>query len=326
MIIEKFAPVLIPTLNRYDHLRRCLDSLAQNTHADKTHLYIALDAPSKEEHWEGYNKIVEYIKEIKGFKEITVIKRDTNFGAIKNIYGSVNELFEKYDEIIFSEDDNFFSPNFLDYTNKGLQLFKDRKDILAVCGYNYLIDVPKKYPHNFYIGKACPFWGVGLWKEKYENIELSVNSVGEFLKNYKNVLKVINSANHLLPLLFDIVEKNHIAGDVIFTMNLIKNNMFCVLPIISKVRNYGNDGTGVHCTIDRENILINQNIDDANFFDFSNSAKIIYNKELANRLFKKARISNARVFERIMLFLTRNTAPNRYYVRLKKSIKTFLKK
>ena len=44
-----YTPILIPTLNRYNHLKRCVESLAKCTHADKTDLYIALDYPLKEE-------------------------------------------------------------------------------------------------------------------------------------------------------------------------------------------------------------------------------------------------------------------------------------
>ena len=37
--MNNFAPVLIPTLCRYDHLKRCIESLSACTHAEKTDLY-----------------------------------------------------------------------------------------------------------------------------------------------------------------------------------------------------------------------------------------------------------------------------------------------
>jgi len=58
MKITKFAPVLITTMNRYKHLKRCLDSLSKNIHASKTQLYIALDAPASEGHKKGYADII----------------------------------------------------------------------------------------------------------------------------------------------------------------------------------------------------------------------------------------------------------------------------
>lgn len=43
--ITHYAPVIIPTLNRYVHLKRCVDSLAKCTHAPDTELIIGLDYP-----------------------------------------------------------------------------------------------------------------------------------------------------------------------------------------------------------------------------------------------------------------------------------------
>ena len=51
------VPVMIVTLCRYEHLVRCIDSLRRNKLAVETELYIGLDYPLKQEHWEGYNKI-----------------------------------------------------------------------------------------------------------------------------------------------------------------------------------------------------------------------------------------------------------------------------
>lgn len=44
----KYYPVLIPTLNRFQHFKECVESLAVCTHADKTELLIGLDySPDK---------------------------------------------------------------------------------------------------------------------------------------------------------------------------------------------------------------------------------------------------------------------------------------
>ena len=92
MEITQFAPVLIPTLNRYEHFKRCVESLAHCTHADKTDLFIALDYPLKDSHWKGYKKIKQYLSEISGFKTITIIERERNFGAIDNFISAQKYL------------------------------------------------------------------------------------------------------------------------------------------------------------------------------------------------------------------------------------------
>lgn len=54
-----YAPVLIPTLCRSDHFIRCLESLKKNTWAKYTEVYIAVDYPAKESHWDGYSSLLD---------------------------------------------------------------------------------------------------------------------------------------------------------------------------------------------------------------------------------------------------------------------------
>jgi hypothetical protein len=115
------------------------------------------------------------------------------------------------------------------------------------------------------------------------------------------------------------VNKNIVAGDTIFSMNMVKNNMYCVLPTISKVRNYGHDGTGVHSGLSKKDIFLNQAIDNAKYFDFSGlENKVFVDKELTYNVNKFLKPTNFEVFKRGLLFLTRNTNLHEYYKRLKR--------
>lgn len=49
-----YSPVIIPTLNRYEHFRECLESLEHCVDADKTTVYIGLDYPPSEKHVDGW--------------------------------------------------------------------------------------------------------------------------------------------------------------------------------------------------------------------------------------------------------------------------------
>lgn len=120
-----FYPVIIPTLNRYTHLRRCVESLARNTHASETELIIGLDYPPSEKYVEGYRQVKAYLPTITGFKKVTIFERPENWGAVKNYTHLINYVFNTYDAFIATEDDNEFSPCFLDYMNLMLQRYKD---------------------------------------------------------------------------------------------------------------------------------------------------------------------------------------------------------
>ena len=63
-----------------------------------TDVYVALDYPSKETHWEGYNKIREYLKgEFPEFASFNVIAREANYGSARNMRELRNDILKKYD-------------------------------------------------------------------------------------------------------------------------------------------------------------------------------------------------------------------------------------
>ena len=281
--MNNFAPVFIFTLNRYEHFKRCVESLSNCTHADKTELYIALDYPANETHWEGYKKINSFLPKIRGFKEVIIFRRDENFGAIKNELDGQKEIFRKHDRIITSEDDNEFSPNFLDYINKGLDKFEDDDNVLAICGYNYPIEIPKSYNADIYIWKGFSGWGYGVWRDKVNKVYFSIEEVNEFLNKISNIKKLNKYAGHYLPSLLNIIKTKHITGDTEVCMYLIKNNMYCVFPVLSKVRNFGHDGSGEHCGTMIDSIYAKQEIDNNNQFKYI-SKSVKENKEINKAL------------------------------------------
>lgn len=64
-----YAPVLIPTLNRYDHLRRCLESLSRCSWAEYTDVFVALDYPpeqNREKYEDGWRQNRAYLRSLQG--------------------------------------------------------------------------------------------------------------------------------------------------------------------------------------------------------------------------------------------------------------------
>ena len=144
MEIITYAPVLITTLNRYEHFVRCLESLERCTGSENTEVYVALDYPPSEKYKGGWVKISSYLSEKEqsnNFKNLHVIRRDHNYGVGKkggNEEVLIEDVMQKYDRYILTEDDNEFSPCFLQYMNKALTKFYEDDDIFLVCGFNII--------------------------------------------------------------------------------------------------------------------------------------------------------------------------------------------
>jgi hypothetical protein len=262
--IKQFAPVLIPTLNRHNHFIGCVESLAQCKYADKTELYVALDYPLKVEHWEGYNIINNYLPLIKGFKKVHIIRRKENLGPNRNLLDAISVLFEKHDSQIISEDDNLFSIDFLSFVNLGLGVYAERADIFSISGYQYPIHMPSFYNQEIYVWTGFSAWGVGIWRDKWVNIdwntENALTSIRMFLKRYNNINQLNKIANHYIPALIHMVRINKLHGDGYISMCLFTKNMYSIFPKVSRVKNLGHDGSGINCRILNKDIYKEQDI------------------------------------------------------------------
>ena len=265
---KSMYPILIPTLDRYEHFKKCIESLANNTHANKTELVIGLDYPPSEKYMDGYMKIKEYIPEICGFNKITVIMHNHNVGAAGNMKYLRDYAFKHYDACISTEDDNIFSPCFLDFMNKALCLYSDNPEIQTVSGYNGYNITSENY--KLLLTSDCCAWGLGIWKKKemqFDNIEYSwyKKIILNFYQTFSLYLKYPAGAMMLLYC----IRNGYKYGDVFRTIYNIGFNYYQLRPMNSLVRNEGFDGSGLHCGLD-EFGLHNINLDDASVFDFDN--------------------------------------------------------
>lgn len=251
VVLSKYAPVMIPTLCRYEHFKRCLESLERCTGADKTDIYVGLDYPPSEKYVDGWKKIDEYLKEKErsnGFHHLNVRRRDHNCGvsnAGSNVGLLMDEIRKFSDSYILSEDDNEFAPNFLEYINWGLETFRDDNSVFAICGFKD-IDTDDISNSVYKLNTVFCAWGYGTWFSKKEKMNL--------LKDHKLLKKWVDSMNFTdifskkvtkaSSLLYQIAN-NTFHGDMIISL-LPENEKWCIYPKVNKVRNWGQDGTGVH--------------------------------------------------------------------------------
>ena len=258
-----YAPIIITTINRFEKFKQCIESLSRCTDADKTEIFIGVDYPSKEEHWSGYLKIKEYLPTISGFKKINIFLREKNIGQGKNTRDLRERIRKGYDRYIITEDDNEFSPNFLQYMNQCLEKFKDDPKVMTICGYSYQEweDVGN-YPYNAYPMEGFCAWGVGGWFEKIEEY-MTFPSASDIIHNPNYVGQLFKKKMHITVhrLLFRF-EKS--GGDLRRRCYCAIENKYSIFPTVSKVRNHGFDGEGAHCAV--INTYAKQKIDESPTF------------------------------------------------------------
>ena len=248
---KEFAPVAIPTLNRYEHFKRCLETLEKCSGAEFTDVYVGLDYPPSEKYIEGWKQIDNYLRwkeENNRFKRLIVRRRSTNCGVggiTDNGDLLIAEILSNNDRYIFTEDDNEFSPNFLEYINWGLDTYEEDDTIYAICGFNNINT--QDFKNNVYeLNVLFNAWGYGSWSSRRKKL-LKIKD-HDYLVEYAKKLKWSDlfSPNIIVAssILFQIANKTF-WGDVL--RNLIPDDeKWCIFPTKNRVRNWGWDGTGTH--------------------------------------------------------------------------------
>lgn len=277
-----YSPVLITTINRYTHFRKCLESLEACTGALETDVFVALDYPPSEKYLDGWSKIDSYLRtkeKTNNFKKLTVIRREYNYGLSTTSGNSImlkNEIIEKYNSFIVSEDDNVFSPNFLEYINKGLELYKNNKDIYAIVGYNNSFDCKHGGNNHFAQFSMFQAWGYATWKNRFVDARESLTPL--YFKKILFSKEKWKRCYKYWPVWFDFLIRNARSTqnylplhDINLSFYILNEGKYVICPTVSKVRNTGFDNEATTTTLNKgsmaeraeieNNLSIDQNVD-----------------------------------------------------------------
>ena len=316
-----YAPVVIPTLNRYAHLKRGLDSLAENSWAKFTEVFVALDYPPNNKYVEGWQKTKAMLSAYPRdpFKNFTVVERDCNYGQGRNSKEVISKyVIPNYDRYISAEDDIEFAPNFLEYMDKCLDYFKDDDSVQAVCGYSYPLSWKLSGGSTAFLSQATySAWGTGQWVDKFYNQAIKDIKEKYLLRNFERAFKeglvdkMIDGrrAEYIAYATIGAGDKEMECGtDMALGPYLLLSGKHVVVPSVTKTRNLGFDGTGLGCSAienaqgahSMDYDYANQPIDTASSFELilePDSANIEANHQLlSDFLFVPPR---KRVFEKI---------------------------
>lgn len=303
-----YAPVLIITLCRFEELAKCIESLRKNSDAIYTDLYIGIDYPLMDRHRKGYARILEYLESgVEGFANVYLIKQTENKGWYNNFVSVRQRIYEKYDRYIYLEDDIEVSPNFLAYMNKNLTFFEEDEDVQAICGYSYPFEWMEDESNLVKINTYYTAWGCATWREKEEKMHQAVT-----MHNFDRIMRrpfqmrrlykaspnqFCNFVKGMLEYIPVLVQHDEIIKlDMAFSIYIFMNHKYVIFPKMSKTRNVGCNGMGMHCEniqIDESKPVTSRNYDYASQpvdgeegFETVGEDRLLFHKENNRRLDK----------------------------------------
>lgn len=255
------APIVLFVYNRPWHTKQTIEALQNNKLASDSELFIYSDETKNEDARKSVDEVREYIDTIDGFKKVTVIKREKNWGLADSIIDGVTKIVNQYGKIIVLEDDLVTSPYFLKFMNEALEFYENEEIVWHVSGWNYPIESDGL--DDVFLWRVMNCWGWATWADRWQHYE-------------KDIVKVIDqfSKDDIKRFNFDGAED--FFGQVILNHDkrintwaifwyacIFKKDGLCLNPTQTFVENIGHDGSGVHCgsTKNYDDIVnFNQNI------------------------------------------------------------------
>lgn len=243
------APIVVFVYNRVDHAKAVLNSLACCRLAKESPLYIFSDGAKNEKAAAAVAEVRKFINSIElksCFAKVEVIESPQNKGLAKSVIAGVDAVIRKYNKVIVVEDDNVVSRDFLVFMNGALNYYAGNAKVWSIGGYTLPIQFPKNYEKDVFLMGRGSSYAWATWIDRWDKIDWEIKDYQKFKKDRTLRRKFNKYGNDVSHMLDRQMSKGIDSWAIRFLYNAFKNDMYFILPVKSRVKNTGNDGTGVH--------------------------------------------------------------------------------
>lgn len=231
---------------RPDHASRVFEALMRAERVDELDIHVFIDGPKGADDAADVEAVRSFFRPHAEAGTITLTLCEENKGLSRSIVSGVGRLMAGAEQVIVLEDDVLPSPYFIDYMLKGLDYYRNDPRIMSIHGYNPPMTPPNDYDYDVYFNPRHGAWGWGMWRDRWESLDLSEPPDIALLNDPDFVARcdaVGTDMKHLL--------RAENAGEIDswatrLCVEQFKQRRFTVYPVCSQVRNLGMDGTGVH--------------------------------------------------------------------------------
>ena len=240
-----YAPILLFVYNRPEHTRRCIESLLKNSLASESHLFIYADGSKDSTQQEAVNEVRNYIRTIKGFKQITLMERSENWGLARNIIDGVTTQVNRYGKVIVLEDDLVVAPYFLQFMNDALEVYKNEPRVGHIQACDFTQD--SSLPATFLI-KWTGSWGWATWDRAWKHFNPNGNELLKELEERKLThVFDFNGKYGFTRMLRRQIEGKNNSWAIRWNASLFLKDILSLNVGRSLVQNEGFDGSGTNC-------------------------------------------------------------------------------
>lgn len=239
------SPILLFVYNRPAHTRRCIESLSRNSLAVESELFIYADGAKDQTVADEVEEVRQYIRSVKGFKKVTFIERNENWGLAKNIIDGVSTQVKKYGKVIVLEDDLVVAPHFLRFMNDALEIYQDEPKVGHIQACDFTQDA--SLPDTFLI-KWTGSWGWATWERAWKHFNPDGKELLQELEARKLTYTFdFNGKYGFTRMLRRQIEGKNNSWAIRWNASLFLKDILSLNVGRSLVQNEGFDGSGTNC-------------------------------------------------------------------------------
>lgn len=243
--MDSKSPILLFVYNRPAHTRRCINSLLKNSLSQESEIYIYADGAKDEKNEAAVNEVRQYIHSIKGFKNITIIERDENWGLAQNIIDGVTTQINKFGKVIVLEDDLVVAPYFLKFMNDALDIYKNEPKVghIQACDFTQDTTLP-----DIFLIKWAGSWGWATWDRAWKYFNPNGKELLKELEEKKLTYRFdFNGKYGYTRMLRRQIEGKNNSWAIRWNASLFLKDILSLNVGKSLVQNEGFDGSGTNC-------------------------------------------------------------------------------
>lgn len=238
------TPIALFVYKRPQHTERVLNGLRRNSEACGSDLFVFSDGAKDSPAVEGVRAVRALVRNITGYRSVTVVERDANLGLAQSIVDGVTDLTGRYGSVIVLEDDVVPAPHFLRYMNTALDKYRNVPDVVSIHAYSYPVD--GSLPETFFLrGADC--WGWATWDRGWRVFEPDGAKLLARLRESGQTKPFdLDGSYPYTRMLEDQVAGCNDSWAIRWHAAAFLQGLLTLYPGSSQVQNIGTDGSGTH--------------------------------------------------------------------------------
>jgi hypothetical protein len=245
---SNLAPIALFVYNRAEHTRRTLEALRRNDLASQSDLFVFSDAAKNDSIVPAVREVRHRLHALKGFRSITIIERDRNYGLANSVVAGVTQLCSEFGRMIALEDDLLTTSDFLTFMNRALERYREEPRVFSVSGFNFALNAAgaRQFPYDAFCFYRSSSLGWGTWNDRWEKTDWSISDYHRFHSD-KHQQEKFRRGGEDLPRMLRLQMVGKLDSWAIrWAYAHYKHDALALLSLRPRVFHIGGDGSGTY--------------------------------------------------------------------------------